>query len=32
MTSYLLLMLEAAGSVVGVWGLFVRGDYKTSMH
>ena len=31
-TSYLLLILEAAGSVVGVWALFVRGDYKTSMH
>ena len=31
-TSYVLLILEAAGSVVGVWGLFVRVDYKTSMH
>ena len=31
-TSYLLLILEAAGSVVGVWGLFVREDYKASMH
>jgi hypothetical protein len=31
-TSYLLLILEAAGSVIGVWGLFVRGDYKASMH
>jgi hypothetical protein len=31
-TSYLLLILEAAGSVVGVWALFVRGNYKTSMH
>jgi len=30
-TSYLLLILEAAGSVIGVWGLFVREDYKTSM-
>jgi len=31
-TSYLLLILEAAGSIIGVWGLFVRGDYKASMH
>ena len=31
-TSYLLLILEAAGSVIGVWGLFVRWDYKASMH
>ena len=31
-TSYLLLILEAAGSVVGVWGLFVREAYKTAMH
>jgi hypothetical protein len=31
-TSYLLLILEVAGSVVGVWGLLVRGDYKTSMY
>ena len=31
-TSYLLLILEAAGSVIGVWSLFVREDYKTSMH
>ena len=31
-TSYLLLILEAAGSVVGAWGLFVREDYKTSLH
>ena len=30
-TSYLLLILEAAGSIVGVWGLFVREDYKTAM-
>ena len=30
-TSYLLLILEVAGSVVGVWGLLVREDYKTSM-
>ena len=32
LTSYLLLILEAAGSVIGVWGLFVREDYKISMH
>ena len=31
-TSYLLLVLETAGSVIGVWGMFVREDYKTSMH
>jgi hypothetical protein len=31
-TSYLLLVLEAAGSVIGVWSLFVREDYKASMH
>lgn len=31
-TSYLLLVLEAAGSVVGLWGLFVREDYKTSIY
>jgi hypothetical protein len=31
-TSYLLLILEAAGSVIGAWGLFVREDYKISMH
>ena len=31
LTSYLLLILEAAGSVIGIWGLFVREDYKTSM-
>jgi hypothetical protein len=31
-TSYLLLILEAAGSGVGLWGLFVREDYKTATH
>ncbi len=31
-TSYLLLILEAAGSIVGVWGLLVRDDYKTSIY
>jgi hypothetical protein len=31
LTSYLLLILEAAGSVIGVWCLFVREDYKTAM-
>ena len=30
-TSYLLLILEAAGSVIGLWGLFAREDYKTAM-
>jgi hypothetical protein len=29
-TSYLLLILEAAGSVVGLWALFVRKDYQTT--
>ncbi len=30
--SYLLLILEAAGSVIGVWGLLVRENYKKSMY
>ena len=31
-TSYLLLILEAAGSVVGGWGLFIRESYQKPMH
>ncbi len=31
-TSYLLFILEAAGSGVGLWGLFVKEAYKTTMH
>ena len=31
LTSYALLLLEAAGCIIGIWCLFARKDYQTAM-